>query len=538
MSPEPEPAGWVSALREDLGHRRIAQGEGLLERLRLQLESLEAKPGAGALLGLAAQWMDAGFEGPAIIERMLARFPHCARASLPLADYLHVRMAESAVAMAREDFDAASAHLRLVLRFQGEIDDLEMFAIANFWLGRVLRKQGHYDEALEYTTRGERHALSLGYAGMAAIMQVTLSWLAFQKGRLNEANRILSRAEEALNRTDDFLSRGNVQSAYGRIARRQGKYQAAVERFDSAIGEFRCCGGKPLALARTLVNLAFVKRLLAVQAQRELDRLAAVRRGKPGATADPARIERIGIEQMRDEARGILQEAAGIYERHQNQRGIAAVRITEGFLRLDSGDLEGASTDAAEAFTHAIGRSDAIIMARARTLQCIVEQAAIDEQVGNAGQHREAAEVFAREAVSLAGQTENRRLLARALVWQGLTFTVEPADLEGARRCCEQAVGLLEPETPERQYVWEELQVLKTRVLHAQPIEAMLRAWSAGIVEGRSLALILEEFTRIVIRRVWEREGRKVSRVARKLSVSPKKVRRILQASGCIHHED
>jgi hypothetical protein len=279
------------------------------------------------------------------------------------------------------------------------------------------------------------------------------------------------------------------------------------------------------------VNLAFVKRLLAVRAHKDLDHLAAVRRGKPSAAADPGRSERLRIEQMREEARACLGEAGGIYERYQNHRGIAAVRITEGFLHLDSGDLERASEDAVEAFTHASGRSDAIIMARARTLQCIVEHAAIEEQLGDAGQHREAAELFAREAVSLAGRTENRRLLARALVWQGLAFTREPADLESAQRCCEQAVALLEPETPERQYMWEELETLKTQVLHAQPVETMLRAWSAGIVEGRSLAQVTEEFARIVIRRVWEREGRKVSRVARKLSVSPKKVRRILQAT-------
>jgi hypothetical protein len=35
-----------------------------------------------------------------------------------------------------------------------------------------------------------------------------------------------------------------------------------------------------------------------------------------------------------------------------------------------------------------------------------------------------------------------------------------------------------------------------------------------------------------VIPKVWEREGRKVSRVAEKLSISPKKVRRILHSAG------
>ena len=41
-----------------------------------------------------------------------------------------------------------------------------------------------------------------------------------------------------------------------------------------------------------------------------------------------------------------------------------------------------------------------------------------------------------------------------------------------------------------------------------------------------------EEFARIIIPKVWEREGRKVSKVAEKLSISPKKVRRILHSAG------
>ena len=76
-------------------------------------------------------------------------------------------------------------------------------------------------------------------------------------------SRSCGTAEEALNRTDDFLSRGNIQSAYGRIARRQGKYDRAVECFERAIAEYRLAGGGQLQLARALQNLAFVQRLLA-----------------------------------------------------------------------------------------------------------------------------------------------------------------------------------------------------------------------------------------------------------------------------------
>jgi hypothetical protein len=166
-------------------------------------------------------------------------------------------------------------------------------------------------------------------------------------------------------------------------------------------------------------------------------------------------------------------------------------------------------------------------MTRARTLQCIVEHANVEEQLGDPAQHREAAEVFARDAVALAGKMENRRLLARALVWQGLTFTLEPSDAEAARRCYEQATSLLQPDGA----VWDDLELLKNRVLHSRPIDRTLRAWCAGIIEGQSFQQITEEFARIVIPRVWEREGRKVSRVAEKLSISPKKVISILRAT-------
>jgi DNA-binding NtrC family response regulator len=165
-------------------------------------------------------------------------------------------------------------------------------------------------------------------------------------------------------------------------------------------------------------------------------------------------------------------------------------------------------------------------------LQCIVENAAMEEQVGDTAHHHEAAEAFARDAVAFAGQTENRRLSARAYVWQGLTFAAEPGDPDASRRCCEQATALLQPEGLERQYTWDDLEALKTRVLHARPIESVLRAWSAGVVENTSFQQMTEEFARIVIPKVWEREGRKISRVAEKLSISPKKVRRILRSTG------
>jgi len=539
MGPEQNLAGLLSQLRDDLGYRRIEQGYRTLDRVRPLIDSLQPQaPCAGVFAGLVAQWVDAGFDGPELVSHLLTKFPAPVRKAVPLLDYLHLRMAEGVLAMSQEDFDRAAGHFRFVQSLEDEVDDAELMAIANFWIGRCLRKTGQYDDALNYTARGEELALACGYTQMAAIMQTARSWLAFQKGRLQEAGAILRRAEDALGRTDDFLSRGNIQSAYGRITRRQGRYERALEYFERAIAEYRAGGGGQTQLARALLNLAFVKRLLALQLQKELDHVAASRRSAKedtAASADRARRQRLEVERIRGEARAHLAESMAIYARHHNHRGVAGVHVNTGFLHLDSGDLECAASEAAEAFRHGDEKRDYIVMARARTLQCIVENAALEEQVGDSGRHHEAAEAFARDAVESAGHTQNRRLLARAYVWQGLTHAAGPsADQEAARRCCEQATSLLQPEGVERQYVWDDLETLKARVLHARPVDPLLRAWSTGVVGDTTFQRMTEEFARIVIPKVWERESRKVSRVAEKLSISPKKVRRILHAAGLL----
>ncbi len=517
----------LTALRDDLGFRRIQQGIRRLEQIRPMVEALcPDAPNSGVLTGLIAQWVDAGFDAPGLVCRLLTKFPPPMRAGLTLQDYLHVRMAEGVWAMSQEDFGQAVEHFRFVQSLEHEVADTELLAIANFWTGRCLRKTGQYDDAAVYVERGESLALACGYAQMAAIMQASRSWLAFQKGRLSEATTILRSAEEALNATDDYLSRGNIQSAYGRIARRQGRYERALEYFERALAEYRSGTGDELQIARTLLNLSFVKRLLALQFQKDLDDVIVSQR-------TPQRERRQRIERIRAEAWQHLDEAKAICEGRNNHRGIAGVRINRGFLCLDAGDLESAAAEAAEAFRHGEEKHGYLVMARARILQCVVENAALEEQVGDAAQHHESAEAYAREAVTLAGQTQNRRLLARAYVWQGLTHAVEPyGDREAARGCCEQAIALLQTEGADRQHVWEELATLKSRVLHARPVDPVLRAWCAGVVENRTFSQMTEEFARMVIPKVWEREGRKISRVAEKLSISPKKVRRILHAAG------
>ena len=527
-------------LRDDIAYRRLDSGMRCLEANRALIGSLApTHKGAGVLLGYLAQWVDIGFEGPQLIKRLLPRFPRDARAALPLLDYLHLRMAEGLVAMAEENFDRAIRHFAFVESVEEEVRDREMLAISNFWIGRCLRSQGRYDDALSCTVKARELAQELGYGQMAAVMQVLESWLAFQKGKLQEAARTLQEAEAALSQTDDYVNRGNIQSAYGRIARREARYERALEYFEKAMEEYARRNPRHPNLARSLVNMASAERLMRLQLRKKMDAAAASRKASgghaPASAADMAHARKQFVE-LREKALEQLEAAGAIYQGQGNHRGMGAVHILRGFLCLDSGELDSAGAAAAEAFRLGEPKADYILMARARILQSIVENSKFDEQIeeaSGANQHAQRAHDFARDAVDFAKHTQNRRLLARAYVWQGMTFANDFFDnVEAARQCCDAAAALLKPQGPD--YIWDDLQELKSRILRRGPVDTVLREWSQGLVGDKTFQQITEDFAHIIIPKVWEREDRKVSRVAARLSISPKKVRRVLRAAGLL----
>ena len=392
----------------------------------------------------------------------------------------------------------------------------------------------HWDLPLRRATGSD-----YGLEKMAAVIRINESWLMFQKGRMAEAAGVLNEVEAVLAGTDDYVARGNIQSAYGRIAGRQGFYERALEHFKCAITLYARRDPHHPNLARSRVNIAWVMRVVSLQMQKRIDQESARRKAAPGhhaGNAAPLGPERAHLQQLRAEAFSELDLAQEIYVRTDNHRGIGAARINRGLLYFDAGELDCAAAEGAEAYNLCHEKRDYIPMARARILQCMVENMRYDEQIGDSSElhrHAQRAHDFAREAVEFAVKTQNRRVLARAYVWQGLTLTNgffnNP---DAARQCCNQAMSLLRPEGTEQ--LWDDLQDLKTRILRKGQVEAVLQEWAQGLVGGKTFQQISEEFAGIVISRVWEREGRKVSRVAEKLSVSPKKVRRVLQASGVL----
>ncbi len=528
----------LEELREYLVTRQVSNGIALLdEHAHLFAQLDPAQRNAAALVGAVAQWVDIGYRGPELVEELLARFPHDQRRKLPVGDYLQLRMAEGLLALLRDHSDEALRHFDLVLTMQEEVGDQAVVAIAHFCNARCHRKKGEYDEALRRCVAGRELSQSLGFPKMAAVMRVLESWLLFQKGHWRDAMRILDQAEAVLRSTDDDITLGNIYSAHGRMIRRQGQYKQALQLFTRAIEHFRKRNPQHRNLARSLANIAYVQRLIARQIIQQMD-LEAQRRRRSKAKAAPARGRtgnyREQYEELRESAFNNLAQAERIYRHHKLHHGIGNVLENRGLLYLDSGELDRAAQQAADAYDIGRQENDSIITARARMLQCQVEQGLLEEEVegsAHSWEHAQAARDYAREAVDAAAHTQNQRLLARAYIWRGVT-ACNPGinDLEDARHCADRAASFMK--TAQDDDLWEELHRLKQKITPRGAVDPLLRAWSQGETRGKSFQKLAEEFAEIVIPRVWEKEGKKVARVAKALRVSPKKVRRILARAG------
>jgi tetratricopeptide (TPR) repeat protein len=494
----------------------------------------------GVALGTLAQWVDVGYEGGDLLSQLLARFPSDKRPSLALTDYLQLRLAEAAVAMRREDLPEALDHLRAVMVIEKDIGDSRIAVTAGLWKARCLRKSGEYEQALEVTQESMKLAEAEGLPHLAALLRTLESWMVFQRGESKEAVRILQEAEAVLRETDDFITLGNIQSAYGRIALREGRYDHAMQYFEASIELFQKRSSLEGYLARSLTNIAQAKRFLALQLRRSID----ARRERQRLNNQPEPLEdkkdKAGqLERMYELLRNAqtdLAKADEIYRRRGNHHGIGNVDVNYAQICVELGDLDMAEKRASEAFDLASTKADYLLMCRARIVQATVANARFEEQIGewdDPSRFAQLANDCAREAVALGERTESRRLVAQAYICEGMTLVNGFFNnTEKARACCDSAETYLNNDRHDA--LWQEVEILRSRILHAGLEDPNLRAWSQGAVGDKSLQQVVADFEEVLIRRVWEREGRKVSRVANKLAVSPKKVRRVLRHLGLL----
>ena len=532
---------FVKDLSCALNQRRVSEGAAMLDDAQGAWAKLHPRdPHATAFLLLLAQWVDVGYRDFHLLDSLLIRFPVECRRRLPLTDYLRLRLVEGFRALAAEAPDTAIETLDFVLRTESGTAEEQLLALAHFWKGRAHRKKGEYEAALLEIMAARELAQQSRENGMfTAVIQIHEAWILFQKGLNKEALRLLAHAEAALQFTDHYLALGNIESARGRIVRRAGEYAKALEHFDRAIAIYSAGNPNHRNLARVLVNAAYVKRLLALQLRKRIDAQArkptkAHHPIQPAPSPNGPRSLRARHQQLCQEAILQLRQARAIYALYPHSGGLGAVIVNSGYLHLDGGDVDRAGREALEAYRIGHEKNDQILMARARVLQTATENAKVEEQLGedvDMALHANHAKQFSEDALALAKHTQNRRLLAAAYIACGMTAGNEFfQEWDLAKRYAREATELIG--VGENDHLLDDLAALKSHIMQASGVNETLRGWSEGMVGEKTFQQVTEEFAEIVIPKIWLREGRKISRVAQCLSISPKKVRRILRNAG------
>lgn len=532
---------FIKDLSRALDSRRIHQGISILEQSEDSWTKLPpTNPHATEFLLLLAQWVDIGFRDHHILDAFLLKFKSESRRKLPLEDYLRLRMVEGFQALSREEVDSAIETFEFVLRAEPDSPESNLVTVALFWKGRAHRKKGEYEMALkEITSAREMSQKHRENAMSTAVIQIHEGWLMFQRGMRKAALQLLSRAEATLKDTDYYLALGNIESARGRIVRRSGEYARALEHFDRAIEIYASGNPNHRNLARALVNAAYVKRLLALQLRKKIDSRAQIsnttQKGNQSAqsASNPAPL-RARHEELCHEAIQQLHQARKIYTLCGHAGGLGSVIVNSGYLHLDRGDIDRAAHEAGEAHRIGLEKNDQILMARALVLHAATENAKIEEQLGDdvdIALHANHARRFSDDALALARHTQNRRLIAAALIECGVTASNEFfQEWDLAKRCASEATELIGDS--ENDHLLDDLAALKTHIMKSAGINDTIRGWCEGLVGGKTFQQVTEEFAEIVIPKVWLREEKKISKVAECLSISPKKVRRILNNTG------
>ncbi len=532
---------WLIVLDRLLLRRDISAGIALLDETESEWEMLESPLRSKAeLLLILAQWVDVGYRDMWFLRKMLDLMPPQARLELSVRSYVRLEMAEAFYALAIDDVDTAIAILDTVLKLNPELLTVELTTLAHLWKGRSHRNKADYDKALEHIELARDLAVTLaGSEARIAIIQIQQGWLLFQRGDNARALQVFQEAETVLQQTDHWIALGNIESARGRIVRRQGDYEQALRHFSQAVALYEKRSAHHPNLARAVTNLAFVKRLLALQLRKHIDSVASQRTqlGLSKST-DGQRLRPLHKQhrELYQSAILELERAKHICMLHGHASGLAAALLNAAYLHLDVGDVDSAAREAAEAYEIAERTNIVVLKARARILSGRIENARLEDLHGrpdDAPTYARRAKQHCVEALSLTQGTENKRLLLSANIALGeVSANSFFQDFTTARRCVDAAATLITSEDAD--YIVDELNALKAKLVQTVGLDDTIRAWSQGMVNGKSLQEVMEGFAEVVVTQLWLRENRRVLRVAKLLSTSPKKVRRLIKHSGHI----
>lgn len=412
--------------------------------------------------GIAHSGIERGYSQLAFVESEIRQFPATLRQTLPLIDCAHLRLVEGLLALYVERYDLAIPHFRFILSAEQDLPEQPVVATATASLAHAHQRLGEYDEARRLVEDAISRANRIGRHRMAAYFSVTRAWLLSQRRECTEqAISVYHQAAETLRGTSDHRSLGNIEAGLARIARRAGNYKEALRGGLASLDEFRQCDALHLNLARSLVHIAFTKRLLALSSSKR-------------STLDKSDPTRTDAESLRDEAFAHLEEACAIYERNERNydgRGLGSVALTRSLIHLDLGDLMRSECEMRNALRLGQDNNDAILVVRSRILECMIENEHHKRcSQSEASLHASRAFEAIKEAIAGARNIQGDRFLAKSLIWHGLTLLIVcPAAVIEARRCYEQAAQLLDSHTND--YVRENLRELEHRLQFAEAPE-------------------------------------------------------------------
>jgi len=510
----------LDQLQHALIRRDVRTGFSLLDSALVGTSKLDFRSSYSiSVLLSVAQWVDLGYRDLGFLDNLTIDLPNLNRAQLPLLEFLKLRIAQSYRMLAVEQLQECVDTIDLVLRIgENFLGDYLIF-LANFWKARAHRKRGDYEQARHHISLARAAAERAKAPKLVAVTKIHQSWLAFQAGELPYAFQLLDEAETTLRPTGHALSLGNIESARGRFVRRSGQYTRALGHFEAAIAIYSKGYSEHPSLARALSNAAYVKRLIALDMQPK---------GGSGRARGATHAKSFKIAQ---EALEMLDQAGRIYALHDHQVGLGSVLVNSAYLHLDSGYIDRASIEGQRGFQLGEEKSDQILMARSRTVQSAVELALAEEQLGeqpDVALHANRAVQYAEHAIELALHTQNKRLLAEAYLARGMVASMDYfQEWDSAKEYAAKASALLSQN--DRDHIFKVLGNLKAKLTGATRVEETLRLWSDGQLGEKTFQQIQEEFAELIIPKVWLQSGKNVTAVSRALSISPKKVRRILR---------
>ncbi len=520
------PAAWVPQLEHALLSRDIKKGFALLDQAFKASPSFDMEaPAAISFLLCVAQWIDLGYRDLRFFEEIAAGRSTIDQRRLQVVDFFRLQLIDAYCTLATERFEDSIGTLDSVLRAAAPVLSDYLIFLGNFWKGRAHRKRGDYEQAEVHILRAQQIARDMRSMRLVAVTQIHESWLAFQRDERAQAFELLEEAERVLQPTGHALSLGNIESARGRFVRRSGEYTRALRHFESAIAIYRTAYPEHPNLARALVNAAYVKRLIALD-------LRPRHAGEQAVGAVHAKSLKISREALE-----LLDQAGHIYSHHHHQGGTGSVLVNAAHIHLESGDIDEAETEAQRALALGQENHDLILMARAQILQSAVSLARLEEQLGeeqDIALYANLSVQHADDAINLGLKTQNKRLLAEAYIARGMAAASEYFhEWQVAKDYAGKAAALLSPD--DRDHLLRTLADLKAKLLGETKVEETLRLWSDGQLGNKTFQQVQEEFAELIIPKVWMKSGKNITLVAKTLSISPKKVRRILRN---IHHGD